>query len=349
MRRVEIVVVGAGVMGTAAARALARAGREVVLLEQFQVGHTRGSSHGRSRIFRLSYDDPLYVRMAQQALPLWRELEAESGQTILRSTGGLDLGVGIEDHAAALAACGVAFERLGAPEARARFPSFLPSPGERLLYQGDSGFLAADRAWRALVDSAVAAGCDLQECAAVERLRVSGDRVEVVATDDTYLAGVAVVTAGAWVGALVGGAGIEPAVTPTRETVCYFRLHDGGPIPVVAEWLAAAPAVYSLPSPGQGIKAGEHHAGPVADPDEEGVVSEASTARIGAWVQERFPTAGPLPDSCETCLYTNTADESFVLERRGPVVVGSPCSGHGFKFAPLIGERLAGLATDPWS
>ncbi|MDQ4065455.1 MAG: FAD-dependent oxidoreductase, partial [Actinomycetota bacterium] len=148
-----------------------------------------------------------------------------------------------------------------------------------------------------------------------------------------------VVTAGGWAQKLLARAGIELDVKPTRETVAYFQM--AGVPPTYVDW--GDPSVYALADPGHGIKVGEHIAGPRTDADEEGAPNLESVERLSAWVTERFPTADPQPWHAETCIYTNTPDEHFVLQRHGSIVVGSPCSGHGFKFAPLIGERLADL------
>jgi sarcosine oxidase len=165
-----------------------------------------------------------------------------------------------------------------------------------------------------------------------------------VETDhETYRASVVVVTAGSWVRDLVEPLGIEIEVRPTRETVAYFGLDESAEVPSLVEW--SEPAGYALRSPGQGVKAGEHGTGPDADPNQEASPRREAVERIGAWVGRRFPDVDPEPHLAETCLYTNTRDESFILERHGPVVLGSPCSGHGFKFAPWIGRRLADLAT----
>lgn len=341
-RETEIVVVGAGIMGSATASALARAGREVVLLERFRVGHTHGSSHGAARIFRFSYPDPRYVGMMQEALPLWRRMEEETGESILTVTGGLDGGAGLERNAAAMEARGVPFERIGGAEVAARFPALACEPRERFLFQADGGVVAADVALRALVSSAVDGGAELVEEARVVAVRPGDDAVEVDTEEATYRARAAVVTAGAWARGLLDPAGVDLAVRPTRETVAYFRLDESFPVPTLVEW--AEPAGYALRSPGQGIKAGEHGAGREIDPDQEGGPDQRSVGRLRSWIRRRYPGADPEPHLVETCLYTNTADESFVLERRGRLVVGSPCSGHGFKFAPLVGERLAALA-----
>jgi sarcosine oxidase len=163
--------------------------------------------------------------------------------------------------------------------------------------------------------------------------------VEIDSEEGALRARTAVVTAGAWARDLLAPTGFDLRVRPTRETVAYFRLEEQ--VPTLLEW--AGGFTYALPNPGEGLKAAEHMVGPEIDPDEEGGPDQASVGRLRAWVRGRFPGAASEPHGVETCLYTNTADESFVLERRGSLVVGSPCSGHGFKFAPLIGERLATL------
>lgn len=340
----EVVVVGAGVMGSATAWRLAEAGREVVVLEQFHVGHDRGSSHGRSRIFRFSYHDPMYVQMARESLALWRELEARSGEALIRVTGGLDAGPGADSHAAAMEACGVAFERLSPQERARRFPHIHLADAATVLYQGDSGVVAADRAVAAFAAGARRAGAELREGVPVRKLSRE-DRGAVIHTDrEEYRARTAVITAGAWARGLLLDIGMDIPTRPTRETVAFFRVPEEEAYPTLVDW--GRPAVYSLPSPGQGIKAGQHIAGPVTDPEQEGRVSEESVATLRRWVARRYPDADREPHHAETCLYTNTPDESFILDRHGAFVVGSACSGHGFKFAPLIGHRLAALATE---
>ena len=198
-------------MGLATARALARAGRDVVLCEQFEVGHNRGSSHGGSRIIRLSYPEERWVRMAQEAYPLWRELEADCGRALLDQPGTLDL----RDWRAnrdALAACGAPFEVLAAGEIQRRFPIRV-EPGESGLFQPDGGIVFADLAVQALLESAVTAGARVREQLRVGSVEEDGDGVVV----GGVRARVAVVTAGAWAQRLVG---VE--ATPTRETTSYF-------------------------------------------------------------------------------------------------------------------------------
>jgi sarcosine oxidase len=211
------------------------------------------------------------------------------------------------------------------------------------LFQPDAGIALADRAVSSFARLAEEGGVEVREATPVTAIEPGMERVDVRTEDGTISARSAVVTAGAWAGRLLAPIGIDLPVRPTRETVAYFRTEDS--VPSVVEW--GAPAVFGLVDPVIGIKAGVHHAGRDTDPELVEGPDPDSVARLSAWVAERFPGADAEPHSSETCLYTNTEDESFIIERQGPVVIGSACSGHGFKFAPAIGSRLAELATRP--
>lgn len=340
-RAYDVVVVGGGVMGAATARALALRGRRVCLLERFQTGHARGSSHGTSRIFRFSYADPRYVRMAMDALPLWRRVEAEAGRPLLTTTGGIDLGAAVADHAEALRSAGARFEIVNPGEVARRFGLIVE---EDALFQPDAGHLDAEGSWRALLAGAANAGAEIQERTPATGFRPGATGVRVDTAAGPIHAATCVVTAGAWARPLLSSAGIDLAVRPTRETVAYFRVREAERLLPVVAW--GDPAVYALPAPGDGLKAGEHRAGPETDPEADGTPDPRSIERLARWVRSHIAGVSERAHRAETCLYTNTADGHFVLERRGPVVIGSPCSGHGFKFAPLIGERLAALAEE---
>jgi monomeric sarcosine oxidase len=321
-------IVGAGIMGLATARALARRGWDVTIYEQFEVGHKRGSSHGRSRIFRLAYPDPQWVRLATDALHGWRDLEEESGAALLELNGLLEV---VKDATRssrnALQAAGGKFELMRGEEAQRRWPIRVPD-NWTVLFQPEAGIVRADLAQRAFLDSALAHGADLQEKTLVE-------------WPDDLDADVTVVTAGAWVRRLVP----RVSVRPTRETLAYFR-RDGSAMPSVGQLdpETRGHAQYSLRDPRYGLKAGVHHAGREVDPDEPGEPDPELVTRIADWVARLHTDVDPEPIEAETCLYTNTDDERFILERHGRIVVGSACSGHGFKFAPVVGERLAALA-----
>jgi sarcosine oxidase len=322
---VKVAVIGAGVMGLATGRALQRRGHEVVVYEQFEQGHKRGSSHGRSRIFRLAYAEPEYVRLAQESLGLWRELEAETGETLLELNGLLEIVRTLEESTAStLEACGVEWHRLEADEAERRFPVFVPEESFAVL-QPEAGIVRADQALEAF-------GRDLDV------------RYETRVHPDDLDADVVVVTAGSWVNELLA----EPLpVKVTRETVCYFRPENGRPIPSLVSFKPDSHThdMYSLADPVYGLKVGAHHAGAEVDPNGTGEPEPRLIEQIVSWTRGTYRLSEPDPVAAETCLYTTTPDETFILERRARLVIGSPCSGHGFKFAPAIGERLAELAT----
>jgi sarcosine oxidase len=330
-------------MGTAAAWRLSRAGRDVVLFEQFPVGHGRGSSHGPTRIFRFAYDDPYYVGMAQRALTLWRELEAESATSLLRTTGGID--VGPEEHldglVTALSACGAAAERLSGRALARRFPG-LALGGAPAVFSPDTGVLAASDAVHAMAD---AVGPALRASTPVERIRRGEDRVRLETQSGTLEARRCVVAAGPWSGPLLEPAGVRLPLRVTREQVFYFAGGDDLPVLIHRDGVFR----YLVPPFGgaPGTKVGEHGTGPVTRADERtDRIDPAGEARVCEYVAAAAPALRPEPVAAETCLYTMTPDEHFLIDRTGPLIFASPCSGHGFKFAPLIGEILACLATD---
>src|SRR6266480_2296553 len=202
----KVAVIGAGVMGLATGWALKRRGHEPVVYEQFQVGNPHGSSHGRSRIFRLAYAEDEYVRLAQEAFALWRELEAETGEMVLELNGLVEVVRTLEESTAhTLERCGVAWERLDREEAERRYPIHVPE-GSFVVVQPEAGIARTDLALRAF-----AQGLDVRE-----ETRVRPDEVDADAV---------VLTAGSWVNALLD----DPLdVKVTRETLCYFRPDTGG-------------------------------------------------------------------------------------------------------------------------
>jgi len=317
---VKVAVVGAGIMGAATAWQLARRGADVVVHEQFEPDHARGSSHGRSRIVRLAYPDSEWVRFAAEARDGWAELEQESGTRLLELHGLVEVASRPEHTSAAgLEAEGIEHSFL-TPDEAAALGVVVPE-GWAALYEPSGGIGLADEARHAFLE-----GIDVRY----------GSRVDDL---EELEADVVVVTAGSWVGRFFPGLPLKV----TRETVAFFR-QETVPPSIVELDDQRAHAMFSLHDPVYGLKVGAHHAGAETNPDEIGEPDAALVERISAWVAKRLPNADPEPLLAETCLYTTTPDERFILERRGRVVIGSACSGHGFKFAPEVGKRLADLA-----
>jgi sarcosine oxidase len=356
--RTDVVVIGAGVMGSAAAVALAARGADTVLLERFTVGHSRGSSHGPTRIFRISYPQPDYARLSLRALDAWRVLEEAAGERLLVTTGGLDVGPVAEDCARSLTECGVAHDWLSPGDVAQRFPSIALDPGGgRVLFQPAAGVCLADRTVTAQVRVAGLRGVDVREETEVLRLGTDEDGVEVGTDRGVVRAKVAVVTAGVWAGRVLHDVNRSLPLTPILQHVSYFAPAPGADpaeMPTLVEWEGEAGQMvsYAVPDVGEapGVKVGEHAGGTEVDPrDGPFEVDPARVRSHAAYAARRLPLLDPTPVRSETCLYTMTPDEDFVLDRVGNVVIGAGFSGHGFKFGPLIGEILADLAqgTEP--
>ncbi len=349
VERVEVAVVGAGVLGSAAARALAARGVDAVLLEQFGPGHTRGSSHGATRIFRLSYPDPAYVRMAIAARHAWAELQADAGERLLVVTGGLDAGPGALACASALAACDVEHAWLSSADLAGRFPGIAAGPGERMLFQADAGVCLADRTVAALQHLAARDGVPLRPHTPVRSIEDRGGRVLLHTPSGVIEAGAAVITAGPWMTGLLAGV-LEhvPHATPTLQQIRYYQpARADEEWPTLIDWQADGGAWYVVPRAGgaPGLKVATHVPGRGIDPDRGPFPpSPAHEEMTDRYVRRRLPGLRANGLAPQTCLYTMTADEDFVLDRAGRIVVGGGCSGHAFKFGPLLGEVLARLA-----
>lgn len=348
--RYDVIVVGAGAMGSAAAWQLARRGRSVLLLERFAAGHSYGASHGGVRIFRYGYTDPAFVRMVQEALPLWRELEAESEETLLEVTGALDHGPEreLDALAAAYRQCGIVHERMTPDAAAERWPGLRFDTA--VLVQPDAGRTRAAATIAALHRSAAASGADVRFDTRVMAVESAGEHVVVRTENEELSAPVAVVAVGAWAATLLAPLRIPlPNLRTTEEQVFHFppARQRPGSRPWPSFMHRGRRIWYGLESPGEGIKLGEHHAGQPCDPEPSRrgfSITPAARDRVRRYAAQWLPGVDPEPVTEATCLYTTTPNEAFVIDRFGPVVVAAGFSGHGFKFTPLIGARLAALA-----
>jgi sarcosine oxidase len=354
LARADLIIVGAGLAGAAAARSAAARGARVVVLEQFGPGHRNGSSHGSARIFRRAYPDPLYVRLTGQAGELWRALEAESGEPLLTMTGEIDFGALRDPPAlhAVLTGCGVPAELLPPREASRRWPQFDFTGTGPVLFHQNAGVLDPDRAIAALLRLATASGADVRFGTRVTGLAAGGDGAVVLAGEESFTAPAVVVAAGAWLAPLLGGVVGLPPLTVTKQQVFHFAPTDPATTEPWPTFIVQDEDdfCYGLPGGRDGevpgaIKVGEHHPGAVTTAaGRDFRVDEAARARVAGFVRRRVPGLDPTPVNEVTCLYTWTANEDFILDRQGPFVVASPCSGHGAKFAPLLGEIIADLA-----
>ena len=335
------VVIGGGVVGAATAYALTLRGERVLLVEQHERGHHNGSSHGATRIFRQGYADPEYVALTSRALALWEALEGAADEELIVRTGAVDHGRAevVDAIAAALTDAGIPHETLSPDAAAARWPG-IAFEGH-VLAHATAGRIRSDRAIEVFLTLAERTGLDDH-----------GDVVTVTLSDgSTHRTASVVAAVGSWAPALVGdllaGRGaVLPAIRVTQEQPAHFpsRLPDQA-WPSFVHW-AADDDVYGLLTPGEGVKVGFHGTGPVVDPDHRDFTPvPAEAERLQAYVARYVPGVDATKPTFISCLYDNSPDQDFVIDRMGPLTVATGFSGHGFKFAPLLGEMLADLAT----
>ena len=352
----KVAVIGVGAAGGSAARFLARAGHDVTGFEQFRIGHDRGSSHGESRIVRYTYPDSFYSELMAESFPLWDELERDAGESFLVRCGCLFVGPRVHPEmvgiARALADAGRAHETLSPEAAQARFPALRLRPDEEAVFQPEGGFIRAGATVTATARLTRALGATLREETPVADVTEREGRVFVRTVDgseETFDA--AIVTAGAWAVKLLAVPGLPLKVT--REQYVYLGIahhpehFEPDRLPV---WVDAATYDYGFPSDGRvaGVKVSLHRSGGICDPDtvshEPDEAFGSARAAYAAW---RLPDLDPTPVHAQVCLYTSTPDEDFIVDRApgfSNVWVASACSGHGFKFAILIGKVAASLA-----
>jgi sarcosine oxidase len=351
----DAIVVGLGADGSAAAAHLAKRGATVVGLEAFARGHTNGSSGGLTRVIRLAYyEHPDYVPLLQRAWQLWRELESATGTELLRQTGGVYAGPRDgELVAGSLRSArehGLEHELLEPAELRARLPLFRFDRDWWGLAEPTAGYLFPDRAIDAHLHIAKRNGADLRFEERATSWTRDGDGVRVTTDRGTYRAAKLVVAAGAWNSRMLPR--IAPLLQVKRVPLFWFE-------PVAEREALAALPVYIVDSglghgyygfpylPDEGLKIATHGAGTPTDPDAvDRETHPADEAPIRAFIKERLPAADGPVRMTKVCMYTVTPDEHFIVDVDGPLAYASACSGHGFKFATVIGEVLADLALD---
>jgi sarcosine oxidase len=359
MAAYDVAVVGLGAMGSAALYHLAARGQRVIGLERATPGHDGGSSHGESRIIRMAYfEHPSYVPLLRRAYENWRALERATGADLLTITGILQSGIpGATVVAGARRAAlehGLAHEMLSAGEVAARFPAFAIPEHWETLFEADGGFLRPERAIDAHVAAARARGAAVRTHAEVVSVEPRAGGVRLALADgDIIQAGAVIVTAGAWIGELFPE--LAPHLKLTRQVLAWFE--PARPALVTPKRFPVflleteEEIVYGFPDlAGSGVKAASHLPGRVLGRADE-AAQDGDAAEVqptAAMLARHIPGAAGSVRQLTTCIYTHAPDEDFIIDRHAlhpQIVLASPCSGHGFKFASVIGEILADLAT----
>jgi sarcosine oxidase len=357
----DAIVVGLGAHGSAAAYHLAKRGEDVLGFDRFARGHTLGSSGGLSRIIRLSYyEHPDYVPLLRRAWTLWRELERESGETLLTQTGGLYAGnpegelVGGALRSARTHE--LEHEVLDARALRARYPLFEWPDGWQGVVERQAGWLAPERIIETHLRLAEESGATLRFDEPIERWESTPDGVRVTTATGTFEAKQLVIAAGAWVPQLAPS--LAPELSVERNVLFWFepqeRTAEFAALPVWImedvqrrEGFPAYRMYYGFPyDPEHGFKLAGLHFGDRVDPNTvEREPRGLDEERLRSFMRRRIPLANGERRLAKVCMYTNSPDRHFVIDRLrdAPVVYASACSGHGFKFASAIGELLADM------
>jgi sarcosine oxidase len=353
----DVIVIGLGAMGAAATYELTTRGQRVIGIDRWAPPHPHGSSHGRTRIIREAYfEHPSYVPLVQRAYERWADIGREWGSPLLRMTGGLMIGRpdGMVAGGAELSArtYGLPYQRLTAEEMRRRFPQFRLSDGMVAIHEPRAGVLFVEEAIDAMLTLARRGGATLRLNEPVVSWSASAARVEVTTTAGMYTAPHAVIAAGAWMRSLVPD--VAAALHIERTRVYWFRpAEDPGqfaperfPIFIIE---SGGDLLYGFPDLGEGVKVALHHGGDrVEDADApQPDIPAGYESRMRGLLARHLPAANGELLASSPCFYTNTPDFHFILDlhpAHANVVVASPCSGHGFKFASVVGEIAADLA-----
>jgi sarcosine oxidase len=356
----DVIVIGLGGMGSAAAYHLAARGQRVLGLEKFTPAHDKGSSHGGSRIIRQSYfEDPAYVPLLLRAYELWEQLAVATGLEVYRLTGGLFIGppdcVTVAGSQRASQEWGLPHEMLDAGDIRRRYPTMRPYPGDVALYEAKAGFARPELTVQAHLDLGERAGAELHFGEPVVEWTENASGVTVTTSQATYTAGQLVICPGAWAPQLLAQFGIP--ITVERQVLYWFDPRSGtAPFEDHPIWIhedADAMQAYGFPAidgPGGGVKVAYFRKGIVCTPETiERTVHDREIAEMRSRVSRVLPALdGPCLHAA-TCMYSNTPDQHFVIARNPDsdrITVACGFSGHGFKFVPVVGEILADLAID---
>jgi sarcosine oxidase len=358
-REWDVIVVGLGAFGSAAAYwASRRPGTRVLGLERFEMGHANGASADHSRIIRLSYHRPAYVRLAKRAYATWAEVEAEAGVRVVTTTGGLDVwpidpAIPQADYTGSLRAEAVPFELLDAAEVMWRWPQWRLDEGTTAMWQPDGGLADPFKGNAAHRRLATERGATLHDRTPVTAIRAVDGAYDVETPSATHRAGNVILTADAWTNELLAAFGRRLPLTITKEQVTYFASPDPGAFAPdrfpVWIWMDV-PCFYGFPTYGEaGPKAAQDCGGEATTPETRTFDrDEPAHRRLTGFLERHLPGAVGPPILTRTCLYTLTPDRDFVVDRlpEAPGVLVALGAAHGFKFASVLGRVLVELALD---
>jgi sarcosine oxidase len=356
-QKYDCIVIGVGGMGSSAIHNLAKRGQKVLGIEQFDIPHAEGSSHGVNRIIRLAYyEHPSYVPLLRRAYEMWSEIETIANEKLLYKTGSIDTAPsGHEVFEGSLESCllhGIPHEVLNYRQINERFPGYRMPPGHMGLLQQDGGFVLSERSIVAYVNAAIAEGAEVHARETVASWEPEGQGVRVFTDRAEYTADRLVITAGAWAAGMVPS--LEELAVPERQVLAWLQPEE--PALFIPEVFPVFNAYfeegryYGFPMFGiPGFKIGRyHHFEEVVDPDHvERNVTVEDEEILREAAAKYFPKANGTLMTLKTCMFTNTPDGHFIID----VVPGNPqvsvaagFSGHGFKFASVVGEILGDLA-----
>lgn len=360
MTTYDAIVIGAGIVGSGAAYHLSKAGQRVLLLEQFERDHKNGSSYGDSRIIRYAYDKTAYIKLIQAVFPLWEQLSQESGETLFIQTGGIDFGYPetdtFHDTLTSLREMNIPHELLSPDEAQRRFPQFRFADAMKVIYQADSGILAASACVRAHLSLAEKQGAVIKENSPVTQVQIQGDSISVHTAQDQFSAGRLIIAAGGWANDLLAQQEITFPLEVLRCQLNFYQpeqpeQYTPATMPV---FIAHNPEqlAYGMPTHNQAqpaVKAAWHGGPPHKHPSEINYEPDDHTVEsVRGLLRSHIPGVADAPlQSARVCLYTMTPDKDFIMDvhpEHPQIVFGAGFSGHGFKFGTLLGKILTDLA-----
>lgn len=358
MLKFDVIVLGAGAMGSAACYTLAQMGKKVLLLEQFEIAHNKGSTHGESRIFRFAYTNLAYAELAFQCKDLWLKLEKDAQEQLLTTLGGIDFAEDSQDHhnvlavKSALQVLGSDYEELNHNQLAKRYPQFSFSESVKAVYSPDTGVINPTKSIKSMVQCARKSSATILDNEIVQEIIPSLDSVTIITNKNQYIADKLIIASGAWTNKLLKYFNLKLPLEVSQEQTVYFRplknknLFTSDKLPVWINY--QKDIVYGIPCFNEiAIKVGFHHSGIYLNVDEyKQKPNEEIIDNLREYLKKYIPDLAGESFGATTCLYTTTPDHDFIVDlipNYPNIAIAAGFSGHGFKFAVGIGKALADL------